>query len=318
MFLDPESLLWFLISFPLEDRNTLQIASQEHANKHKIHQHLNMESGRGTDFPTIAVVNGSTIHLNGFITLQNNAKQGEVVGGCGCQTRSSDYEHKRITKGVDEWKFNVVTVQPSITGRLKACRYLHAEDLLLPILLVARGLGQVLCICVAMGVSRTVLPITTVTAWPGWNFGGMKSDWFFPAKRLILKFQWWVRSVEFPLQCVTSKTIRKNTPNGAWTSVHVKASAELKPPNWKTYLIISYHTLSRVSSIFRHVMQAVQHKMPQHKKQKNAQEDEHNKNARSSQNFLAPLGNPDPLSRRSVNSLKHFGRNSKLKHYILL
>ena len=53
-----------------------------------------------------------------FHHLQNNAKQGEVVGGCGCQTRSSDYEHKRITKGVDEWKFNVVTVQPSITGRL--------------------------------------------------------------------------------------------------------------------------------------------------------------------------------------------------------
>ena len=80
----------------------------------QIHQHLNMESGRGTDFPTIAVVDGSTIHLNGFITLQNLAKQGEVVEGCGCQTGSSDYEHKRVTKGLDEWKFNVVTVQPSI------------------------------------------------------------------------------------------------------------------------------------------------------------------------------------------------------------
>lgn len=32
-----------------------------------------------------------------------------------------------------------------------------------------------------MGVSRTVLPITTVAAWPGWNFGGMKlrNDWFW-------------------------------------------------------------------------------------------------------------------------------------------
>ena len=67
--------------------------------------------------------------------------------------------------------------QASVLG-CRSCRHLHAKDLLLPILLVVRGLGQELCICVAMGVSRTVLPITTVAAWPGWNFGGMKSDWF--------------------------------------------------------------------------------------------------------------------------------------------
>lgn len=317
MFLDPESLLWFLISFPLEDRNTLQIASQEHANKHKIHQHLNMESGRGTDFPTIAVVNWSTIHLNGFITLQNNAKQGEVVGGCGCQTRSSDYEHRRITKGLDEWKFNVVTVQPSITGRLGLQIFTRPRPPASnPFSRPRLGSGT-LHLCSNGGLQNSAA-----------NHDGHCLTWvkFWRDEiRLILSCE----TIDFEIPMVSQKcrvpiamrdlkTIRKNTPNGAWTSVHVKASAELKPPNWKTYLIISYHTLSRVSSIFRHVMQAVQHKMPQHEKQKNAQEDEHNKNARSSQNFLAPLGNPDPLSRRSVNSLKHFGRNSKLKHYILL
>lgn len=241
MFLDPESLSWFLMSFPLEDRNTLQIASQEHANKHKIHQHLNMESGRGTDFPTIAVVNGSTIHLNGFITLQNNAKQGEVVGGCGRQTRSSDYEHKRITKGVDEWKFIVANVQPSITGRLGLQIFTRQRPPASNPFSCPRLGSGTLHLC-SNGCLQNSAANDDGRCLTWVKFGGMKSDWFFPEKRLM-KFQWWVRSVECRVPIAT-RDLKNDAQEHSKRGLNICPCQSKRRTQTSKLKNLSYHILS--------------------------------------------------------------------------